>query len=256
MYACLADFDDIDDDPVIIERPSAAIRKLENKRRTTSRNRNHRLNHPIDPLLSDRPTSIVPDPLPPQRRAEVTSRVAVPLFGYDLCRAAEDKEIKKILQTYGSLTPIDESNIEPGAVFLRSMSMFKRKSDDSISCRIPLDGKHQPTDTYGDTSAATPDTSDYLFLLSLAFKDASDRNQLDGLEIFSGDIPAAFINGIKLPRSDTGGHQMLTRLPKDLLNTDLANKLCEITGPQYGIHQGGHIYDVNLDKTTLASDMC
>lgn len=147
-------------------------------------------------------------------------------------RPAEDKEINKLLYRYKALRPISQSEVEPTAAYLRSMALYKLKlSTGVVAGRIPLDGSRQPADTYNDTFAATSDTFNRLFLLSVSLKDAAHRDCLRRLVIGGGDIPAAFINNVKLTREHTGGRQIITRLPRDLLNKTLAGTLCAVDNP-------------------------
>ena len=64
----------------------------------------------------------------------------------------------------------------------------------------------------------------------------------------TGDVPAGFINGIKRDLEAEGYRQLITKLPKTLLNQHLAGQLCEIIGPQYGLVDSNHIFDENINK--------
>ncbi len=229
----------------------SVTRKLENLRRASARYRVFRQTLELG-NLNNSPTLIRPTPPPPQPRAEVPSVRAIRLWGEDLCLAAEAKELHKALINPGSMRIISREDIEPGAVFVRSMALFKKKTSGAISCRIPVDGSSQPADSYGDTHATTSDVTDRIFALNVALKDAYDRGRLDSFVTGCGDIPAAFINNKVLTREHTGGHQFITRLPKDLLHAEYANQYAHIIKPQYGLKQSNHIHDEDLHKLMLS----
>lgn len=233
-------------------RPVTITRKLDNQRKATARNATHRRSLHVE-HLNDRPSTIQPSPPPPVARAEVNIKQAIDLWGLDIVNAAIQKEVDKILVTYKSMRPITHNDIQADAVYLRSMVLLKMKSDGTVTARIPIDGSHQPTDSYGDTFAATTDITDRLFLLSVVLKDAADRNCLNQLEFLSGDIPAAFINGNKLSQGVTGDRQFITRFPLDFPITSLAGQYMEVTGAQYGMKQANNIYDEDLNSTMLSN---
>jgi hypothetical protein len=69
------------------------------------------------------------------------------------------KELVKCFETYKSLRLISKSELEPGAIFIRSSCIIREKLDKSITARIPVDGGSQPTNTYSDTFAGTTDAN-------------------------------------------------------------------------------------------------
>lgn len=227
-------------------------RKLVNQRKNTARNAAYRRSLKID-HLNDRPASNEPSPPPPTTRTEVSVKQAILLWGADLVNAAVEIETNKILVTYRSMRPIQQSQMAKDGVYLRSMLLIKQKSNGTISARMPIDGSHQPTDSYGDTFAETTDITDRLFLLSIVLKDAADRKCLDELDIFTGDIPAAFINGNTLDQGKTGDRKFYTKFPMDHPDPTLAGQWMEVVGAQYGMKQANNIYDQDLDKTMLTN---
>ena len=236
-----------------LSRPLTITRKLDNQRRATARDSAFRRS--LGRLsLNDKPSATQPNPPPPRRRTEVSTRVAVQKWGPELVRAAETKELTKILKTYKSFKPISPADASPDAIYLRSMALYKQKSDGSVAGRIPIDGSTQPPDSYTDTHAVTPDISDHLFVLSLVLRDAADKGYDEQLEFFSGDIPAAFINKNQLSDGSPMSRQFITRLPSDLLDRDLAGQLCAVVGAQYGAKQSNHIYDQDLNATMIHPD--
>jgi len=220
-------------DTEIVRSPTIQ-RKLDNQRKATAAASTFRktLNNSH---LNNRPSSVQPSPPPPVKRVEVNARQAVQKWGFDLVKSSEEKELNKILITYKSMIPINRRDIRSNAVYLRSMALYKKKSDGTVACRIPIDGSQQPEDSYDETHAVTTDITDRLFLLSLVHKMAFDANVLPQLDIQCGDIPAAFINGNKLSQGTTEDRQFITKLPKDLLDTTLAGTMHEVVGAQYGM---------------------
>ena len=229
-------------------RTGAQNNKLTAQRLATARNREYR-NSFIDNSLSNASTTIEPHPPPPQPRSEVSAKVAISRWGLEKCREAEAIQLTKIIDKYKSFRPITTSQIEPNSLYLRSMSLFKQKSSGDINCRIPVDGSRQPATTYTTTFATTSDITNRQFILSCILKHAYDTQT--EFHTFSGDIPAAFINDNPLTRADTGGVQFFTRLPKDLINTTLANKLMEIYMAHYGIKNANHLFDQKLHNLLI-----
>jgi hypothetical protein len=90
----------------------------------------------------------------------------------------------------------------------------KNKLNGDINSRLVLNGAMQPPHTYGNTHASTSSPTHRAFVLAVGQADAAIRGK--DLTTFSFDIPAAFINGNKLPRSLTGNTQLLTRLQSNL----------------------------------------
>jgi hypothetical protein len=138
------------------------------------------------------------------------------------------------------------ANIEKHAVYLKSLLIIKEKTNKDVTARIAINGAGQPPSSYGATHAGTSDPAHRIFILATALADAAARDKT--LVTASFDINAAFLNGNRLPRTDTGGHQLLVRLPKELPRP-YGGALAEITGSMYGLKQSNHIYDQNLIKT-------
>ena len=192
----------------------ALSRKLLNLRAASLRNKLHAESLPHSSLNNDA-TALMPTPKPSSKRKEVKIARGIELWGTDKIIEACAKELRKNFVTYKSLGLTTTSQLEPGALFVRGQILVKQKSTGAISARLPLGGDRQTPDTYGGTYAGTSNTTNRLFLLNVARKDAADRNMLDQLIVADTDLPGAFLhNG--LPRSMTGGRQLYTRLPKDL----------------------------------------
>jgi hypothetical protein len=135
-----------------------------------------------------------------------------------------------------------QDDVEPTSLFLRSQMLIKMKSSGLLTARMPLDGSRQTNDTYTDTYAGTSDVTNRIFLLATAITNARIKGDLDMLIVADFDVPAAFLNE-KLPRSETGGRQFISRLPNDLPDERYAGKLAEVLGCMYGLKQSNSIFD-------------
>ena len=89
-----------------------------------------------------------------------------------------------------------------------------------------------------------------MFVLATAVADAAIRGKK--LITFDFDIEGFFINGNPLPRSHTGGRQIITRLPSNL-PAPWANQLAEVLQAHYGLKQANHVADQNLIAYLLAN---
>jgi hypothetical protein len=164
--------------------------------------------------------------------------------------AAIDKELTKVLRTYSTLRPITRSYVESTAIILRSKLLMKEKLDGRITCRMPLDGSAQPTTSYSSTFAGTSTTQHRTFITACYQANCAKRGITSKLRRVDFDVPAAFLhNG--LPRSETGGHQIITTMPADLPEGHIATarQLFEVIGAQYGLKQSNAIFSNNFITT-------
>jgi Reverse transcriptase (RNA-dependent DNA polymerase) len=129
---------------------------------------------------------------------------------------------------------------------------IKQKASGLVTARLAIDGSHQPPDSYTNTFAGTSDVTNRSFIIAVTLADAAHRNILPELVIGSYDITAAFLQS-SLPRSQTGGYQLLTILPKDLPDPTLAGKTAEIIGACYGLKQANHVFDTELTALHTAA---
>ena len=167
--------------------------------------------------------------------------------------AAIDKETHKQLTKYSSLRLLSpHQQLEHRRAFLRSSMFIKKKSSGLVTARLAIDGSRQPADSYADTFAGTSDVTNRSFLIAVTLADAAHRNILPNLVIGSYDITAAFLQS-SLPRSHTGGYQLLTILPKDLPDPALAGKTAEIVGACYGLKQANHVFDTEITALHTAN---
>ena len=232
-------------------RPAVA-RKLAHVQVAAARNQQHRLAHHTSPLLVNRGTLQRPVPVPPEH-SEMTLRAAQLLRDPETISQALSKELTKQYITYASLRHIDVRDMEPDAVVLRNLLLFKEKLDGRFTCRMPVNGASQPADTYGSTYAGTSTSTNRLFLLALKVADTA----ISGKKLIHAtfDVPGAFLQE-RLPRTATGGRQLVTRMSKDLPPVrfsdgspgPLPGDYAELLGTVYGTKQANAIFDAGFLK--------
>ena len=220
-------------------------RKLAASRNASQREREYILHNPPPKDLTNHLTNILPSP-PTRQQNEFSLKNAPNHLPLPKIDAAVTKELDKIFTKHNAMKLIHKANIEKRAVFLKSLLIIKEKTDKTVTARVAINGAGQPPSSYGATHAGTSDPAHRIFILATALADAALRDKK--LVTASFDINAAFINGNPLPRNQTGGHQLLVHLPKELPRP-YGGALAEITGSMYGLKQSNHIYDQDLIKT-------
>jgi len=228
----------------------AITRKLLLSRLASTRNRQYKATLNIG-SLSNKSTDILPDPPPPPKRSEISIDKAMLLWKREDIDKALDKELTKIFTTYNAMKIIPHSDIEPTAIIVRSNMLMKKKLSGVITARLALDGENQPEDSYSDTYAATSDVTNKLFIIATSLQDAANRDCLDKLEFTVFDIPGAFLHN-RLTREMTGGHQIVTQLPFNLPDKNLAGQWCEVLACMYGLKQSNAVFDKDFRETMIA----
>ena len=182
---------------LVAQRTGHQLRKQANFQDAALRDYDFVRQNPPPPSFNNRATDARPKP-PPRQTNEFPIRKALKIFDPKKIMIGIKKETDKCFVTYKSLRPIKQSDLEPGAVFVRSQCIVREKLSGDITARIPVDGGSQPAHTFSDTYAGTSDAAHRLFTLAVAQADAAHR----GKELITGscDIPAAFINGNKPSR--------------------------------------------------------
>jgi hypothetical protein len=195
--------------------------------------------------LTNHLTTILPSP-PARQKNEFSLIKALTVLPPPKVIAAVSKELNKIFKKFGAMKLIDMANIEKTAIYLRSLLIIREKTNKDITARLAINGAGQPPSSYGATHAGTSDTVHRIFIIASALADAAIRDK--ELVTASFDIEGAFINNNPLPRSQTGEHQLLVRLARELPRP-YGGALAEISGCMYGLKQSNHIYDQGLIKT-------
>ena len=126
---------------------SHQLRKQDNFKQAAARDSKFVLLNPPPPSLNNRATDARPKP-PPRQTNEFTIRKALKIFDPDKINTGIKKETNKCFITYKSLRPIKQSDLEPGAVFVRSQCIVREQLGGDITARIPVDGGSQPAHTF------------------------------------------------------------------------------------------------------------
>lgn len=167
--------------------------------------------------------------------------------------AAVANEMHRVMITFDTLRVIDSTNpMEKDATRVHSLMFIKFKRDGRVTARLAGCGNEQPEDTFDDISASTSDHPTWIATLAAYYAEAIKTGTLDTLVHFDFDITGAFLQE-RLPRSATGGKQLLVKLPSALPHP-LAGQWCEAVGALYGLKQANHIFEVGFAKTMAAID--
>ena len=176
----------------------------------------------------------------------VNSPTADPILRERLTEAIA-KEMHKTTTKYDTIRPITASNpIEHDAIRITSLLFIKFKRDGRITARLAGCGNQQPANSFGDISASTSDHITWKCTLAAYYADVQSTNSIDRLIHKDFDVPGAFLNE-RLPRSATGGKQIIMRLPHNLPHP-LAGQWVEVVGALYGLKQSNHLFEVGFAK--------
>ena len=180
----------------------------------------------------------------------VSSPTADPILRVRLTEAI-NHEMHKTTIKYDTIRTITAGNpIEHDAIRITSLLFVKFKRDGRITARLAGCGNQQPPTSFGDISASTSDHITWKCTLAAYYAEAQQTNSVDSLTHTDFDVPGAFLNE-RLPRSATGGKQIIMRLPHNLPHP-LAGQWVEVVGALYGLKQSNHLFEVGFAKT-LAS---
>ena len=157
----------------------------------------------------------------------------------------------KVSTKYDTLREITAANpMEPDAIKLNSLMFIKFKHDGRVTARLAGNGAQQRSDSYSDTFASTSDHGIFSLTTAAYYADATLHNTLDTLHHCDFDFEGAFLQQ-RLPRSATGGKQVVLKLPHNLPHR-LAGKWVEVVGCLYGLKQSNHLFEEGL-KEILSS---
>jgi hypothetical protein len=175
-------------------------------------------------------------------------------------KKAMAKEMDKMEARFGVFAPTATaySDIPADAVKVYGHMFLKYKyhSDGShrvdddgdmlISARLYADGSHQPPDSYHDTYAGTADdTCKQAFIAAYGAR-AKKFNIINDLEIFSFDVPGAFLQ-VKFTHENCP-KPIYMKLPANV-NHRFAGKWVLLLGALYGLKPSNHLFDKDLTAT-------
>ena len=114
---------------------------------------------------------------------------AIAIFGDDEVKKGVLKEIDNLISTYSVTQFVTESSIPSKALILDSTDIYKGKTKNGIftevKVRVAALGCNQPSNSYGQTSSPTVETTSVNAMLSLA--------KYYKARISSADVPAAYL---------------------------------------------------------------
>ena len=209
------------------------------------------------PIIPDafelEPPTTRPDEISLTKALQIISSPTSPPALKDLLTAAVAKEITKVTAIYDTLRPISSANpMEENAIRLSSLMFIKFKRDQRVTARLAGCGCDQPVDSYDNISASTSDHQTFALTVAAYYADAVHNNTLSSLTHSDFDVPGAFLN-CRLPRSATGGRQVVIKMPHNLPHP-LAGKWMEVVGALYGIKQSNHIFELDFAATMAAAN--
>ena len=197
------------------------------------------------------PPPHTPDEIPlTQALALIRSQNTPPALVQKLTDAVA-KEMTKVTTQFDTLREITAENpMEPDAIKLNSLMFIKFKHDGRVTARLAGNGAQQRSDSYSDTFASTSDHGIFSLTTAAYYADATLNNTVDSLHHCDFDFEGAFLQQ-RLPRSATGGKQVVLKLPHNLPHR-LAGKWVEVVGCLYGLKQSNHLFEEGL-KEILAT---
>ena len=105
----------------------------------------------------------------------------------------------KVSETYEAIRPINEADIDPDAVRIRSRMFVKEKHDGEgnytkTSARLAAGGDRMLSDSYTETHASTVDETYKNLAIAAFYADAIEKGYLADMKMSDFDIPGAFLN--------------------------------------------------------------
>ena len=161
------------------------------------------------------------------------------------------KEMDKVTIKYDTLRLISATNLmEPDAYKIHSLIFIKIKRDGRVTARLAACGNQQHPDSYTETYASTSDHHSHTMVIAAYYANAVATNTLSTLTHSDFDITGAFLQN-RLPRSATGGKQLVMKLPSNLPHP-WAGRWVEVVGAIYGLKQSNAIFEASLAKCLAA----
>jgi hypothetical protein len=157
-------------------------------------------------------------------------------------------EIHKQTEKYDTFRELTHANpMESDAFKVSSLMFIKFKNCGRVTARLAACGNRQPPESYSDTYAPTSDHPTFALTVAAYYANAIATNTVPSLIHAAFDVPGAFLQE-RLPRSATGGKQLVMRLPHNLPHR-LAGKWVEVVGAVYGLKQSNAIFAAGFAKT-------
>ena len=165
-----------------------------------------------------------------------------------LIKEAVATEIHKVTEKFDTVRELTSTNpMESDAFKVFSLMFIRFKTDGRVTARLAGCGNQQSPDSYSTTYAPTSDHPTFALTVAAYYANAVSTKTVPGLIHASFDVPGAFLQE-RLPRSATGGKQLVMRLPHNLPHR-LAGKWVEVVGAIYGLKQSNAIFAAGFTKT-------
>ena len=196
------------------------------------------------------PPAMVPDEHTLDRARTIANAPDAPPGLLGLIDTACQVELTKLTTQFDTVRALSATNPrERDAVIIGSLFFIKFKRDGRVTARLAACGNQMPSGSFGDCSASTSDHHSHALIVAAYFAEAVKSGRLADLVHAGFDISGAFLQN-RLPRSATGGRQVLMWMPRNIPHP-LAGKLVEVVGAIYGLPQSNKIFEDGL-KIALA----
>lgn len=192
-----------------------------------------------------------PTPQPDEMSVAAAKKIAYapganPILRY-LIDEAVTTEMNKVTIRYDTIRLITPLNpMEPDAFKIHSLMFIKFKRDGRVTARLAGCGNQQDAASYDSTFASTSDHHSHTMVIAAYYAYAVQSQTLDSLIHSDFDITGAFLQN-RLPRSATGGKQLVMKLPTSLPHP-WAGRWVEVVGALYGLKQSNAIFQADLTR--------
>ena len=208
--------------------------------------KNSSATYDFDSLDLDPPTA-QPDEMPVAEAKRIASLPgACPLL-LGKIDAAVEAEMNKVTAKYDTIRLICSANpMDRDAFKIHSLMFIKFKRDGRVTARLAGCGNQQHPSSYSSTYASTSDHNTHTMIVAAYYAHAVATNTVDTLIHSDFDINGAFLQN-RLPRSATGGKQLVMKLPTSLPHP-WAGHWVEVVGALYGLKQSNAIFEQDFAK--------
>ena len=141
--------------------------------------------------------------------------------------------------------------VELDAFRVSSLIFIKFKRDGRVTARLAACGNQQVAGSFSESYASTSDHATFACIMAAYYA----HQQQTGTTFTHADfdITGAFLQ-CALPRTATGGKQLVMRLP-DGLNHPLSGQWVEVLGAIYGLKQSNAIFEKDLAACLATIDL-